>query len=125
MALILSADDDASIRQVITRVLERGGHTVIAVSDGAAAITEARDRFPDLVLLDGEMPPGMSGFDACRILQQDCATSGIPVMMVTGSMPPGQVRERVPHVHAVLSKPFTAEELRSCVRQVLDEAKAD
>ena len=122
MAVIVSADDDAGIRQVITRVLERAGHTVIAVSDGAAAITETRARHPDLVLLDGEMPPGMNGFDACAALHEDADTSMIPVIMVTGSMPPTQVLQRVPHVRQVLGKPFTVQELQACVQQLLDNA---
>ena len=122
MAVIVSADDDAGIRQVITRVLERAGHTVIAVSDGAVAIAETRERHPDLVLLDGEMPPGMNGFDASTALHDDAATSMIPVMMVTASMPPAQVLQRVPHVRQVLGKPFTAQELQARVQQLLDEA---
>jgi twitching motility two-component system response regulator PilH len=105
---------------VITRVLEQAGHTVITVTDGAAAIAETRERRPDLVLLDGEMPPGINGFDACTTLYEDPATSMIPVMMVTGSMPPAQVRQRMPHVRHVLGKPFTAQELRTCVQQALN-----
>lgn len=124
MAVIVTADDNADIRLVITRTLERAGHTVIAVPDGAAALAEARSRRPDLVLLDGEMPPGMSGFEACRLLGDDPATAGIPVVMVTGSMPPAQVLGQAPRVTDVLGKPFTVPELTDCVRNALDGSSA-
>src|SRR5687768_12780298 len=107
MAVIVTADDDPDIRDVIARVLEGAGHTVIAVSDGASAVTQARAVRPDLVLLDGQMPPGMSGFEACRALRDDDELAGIPVVMVTGSMPPDQVRQQVPHAREVVAKPFT------------------
>lgn len=125
MAVIVSADDDTTIRQLIIRVLEQAGHTVIAVTDGTAAIAETRARRPDLVLLDGQMPTGMNGFDACTVLHEDPATSMIPVMMVTGSMSPTHVRQRLPHVRQVLGKPFTPQELRECVQQALDRDTSD
>ena len=119
MAVIVTADDDPDIREVIGRTLEGAGHTVIAVSDGVAALTQARARHPDLVLLDGEMPPGMSGFDACRALRDDDELAGIPVVMVTGSMPPDHAHQQAPHAREVVGKPFTRSDLLACVRRVL------
>ncbi|BFU47401.1 response regulator [Krasilnikovia sp. MM14-A1004] len=119
MAVIVAADDDPAMREMISRILQRAGHTVITVNDGAAAVDQVRERHPDLILLDGMMPPGMSGFEAYQLLHDDDELSTIPVMMVTGSVVPDQVRQQLPQVCDVITKPFTPDELLACVRQVL------
>ncbi|GAB1692555.1 response regulator [Krasilnikovia sp. M28-CT-15] len=119
MAVIVAADDDPAMCRLISRILQGVGHTVVTVNDGAAAIAQVRERRPDLILLDGEMPPGMSGFDAYLLLHDDDDLSAIPVMMVTGSATPDRVRQQLPEVCDVVTKPFTPEELLNCVRQVL------
>ena len=125
MAVIVTADDDPDIREAIARILQKAGHTVYTVTDGAAALTQARTVQPDLVLLDGQMPPGMNGFDACQALRDDADLTDIPVVMVTGSMPPDQVRQHAPHARDVVSKPFTHSDLQTCVQRVLSDAASD
>lgn len=122
VAVIVTADDDEAIRSTISRVLRRFGHTVIEAVDGRQALERVREHRPDLVLLDGMMPPGMSGFEASQRLRDDPDTAAIPVVMVTGSMSPEQVRQRLPFVSGVVSKPFTAAGLRAGVEQVLTAA---
>ena len=124
VAVIVTADDDRDIREIIAKVLRRDGHTVITVADGAAAVEQARAVRPDLVLLDGQMSPGLSGFDACRQLKGDQELAAIPVIMVTGSMPPEQIRERLPQLHAVVAKPFTRLELKQAVEEALGHTAA-
>ncbi|BFU47685.1 response regulator [Krasilnikovia sp. MM14-A1004] len=124
MAVIVVADDEAAMRELISRILQGAGHTVITVNDGRAAIERVRALRPDLVLLDGLMPPGMSGFEASLLLHDDDDLSAIPVMMVTGSVTPDEVRRQLPHICDVVLKPFTPDELLSCVRQVLDTPPA-
>ncbi|MFC6411162.1 response regulator [Planobispora longispora] len=74
MATVLVAEDDSDIRDLIVFKLEQTGHTVIAVGDGSAALRLARERTPDIVLLD-VMMPGMSGIDVCRELRQHAETA--------------------------------------------------
>jgi CheY-like chemotaxis protein len=115
MALVLVADDNERIREVITRVLQRVGHTVIAEADGESAWGRVRERRPDLVVIDGVMP-GTSGFDVCERIHGDPETSHIPVIVVSGWLPAGS---EASCATATLAKPFMPNELTERVEQVL------
>ncbi|MCW2637749.1 MAG: response regulator receiver protein [Dactylosporangium sp.] len=116
MALVLVADDNERIREVITRVLQRAGHTVIAESDGESAWERVREREPDLVLIDGVMP-GTSGFEVCERIHADPATANIPVIVVSGWLP---TDSQASCATAMLAKPFMPNELTEQVEQVLN-----
>src|SRR3954469_14450348 len=66
--LVLVAEDDASNRALLSRLLERAGYRSIAVGDGRDAIKAAVDEAPNLVLLDVGLP-GLNGLDVCRRLR--------------------------------------------------------
>ena len=57
---ILVVDDDAAIRRMLTRTLEREGYAVEAAADGGAALAAVERAVPDLVVLDVAMP-GLDG----------------------------------------------------------------
>jgi CheY-like chemotaxis protein len=115
MALVMVADDNERIRDVITRVLQRAGHTVIAESDGESAWRRLQECRPDLVLLDGVMP-GTSGSEICERIHADPATAHIPVILVSGWLPGGSEGSCAT---AMLAKPFMPNELIERVEQVL------
>ncbi|NJC70505.1 response regulator [Planosporangium thailandense] len=115
MALVLVADDNERIREVISRVLQRNGHTVIPAVDGEAAWETVRERKPDLVIIDGVMP-GTSGFEVCERIHADTATTHIPVIVVSGWLPAGS---EASCATATLAKPFMPNELTEQVEQVL------
>ena len=81
---ILLAEDDTVSRKLITRVLEKLGHRVVAVGDGAAAVSAIESQSFDLVFMDIRMPE-MDGLEAARkIRQRERATGGhIPIVAVT------------------------------------------
>ena len=79
--LVLLVDDDLGIQQVMQSVIEFNGYRV-AVTDGDAALTEARRLHPDVVLLDIHMPR-ISGTDLYRQLARDPATTAIPVVLTS------------------------------------------
>jgi two-component system response regulator MtrA len=76
---ILVVDDDASLAEMLTIVLEGEGFETTVVGDGTSALPALRESSPDLVLLD-LMLPGMNGIDVCRAIR---AESGVPVVMLT------------------------------------------
>jgi two-component system, OmpR family, response regulator MtrA len=76
---ILVVDDDASLAEMLTIVLEGEGFETTVVGDGTSALPALRESAPDLVLLD-LMLPGMNGIDVCRAIR---AESGVPVVMLT------------------------------------------
>jgi CheY-like chemotaxis protein len=123
MALILSADDDPDIRQLIERILVSAGHRVILAPDGQAALDAAfdEDLDLDLVILDVEMPR-MRGLDACRAIRDDSRTAHLPVIIASGSLVPPFDDVQEAGATACLGKPFTPAELRDAVDRELNAA---
>jgi twitching motility two-component system response regulator PilH len=82
MAKILLIEDSPTDTAVLTQLLERNGHQVIARTNAEDGIEAARAELPDLVLMDVVLP-GMNGFQATRALSRDSATTAIPVLIVS------------------------------------------
>lgn len=82
MAVVLIVDDSPTEVHVIKATLERNGYETLTADSGAAGVELARDKKPDLILMDVVMP-GLNGFQATRQLSRDPQTATIPVIMVT------------------------------------------
>lgn len=83
MSRVLVVEDDPDLVALVTRWLERDGHKVEHVADGAKALEVLRkDPLPRLVLLD-VMLPKVDGFEVLRQLRDDKRTKTLPVVMVT------------------------------------------
>jgi CheY-like chemotaxis protein len=80
--LVLVADDDDFMRDMVAENVQSLGYRVVFASTGRGAIDMARQAAPDLVLMDGMMPE-MDGFEACRVLTESPETADIPVLMLT------------------------------------------
>jgi DNA-binding response OmpR family regulator len=83
--MVLVADDEPQMLELVTRHLRSINPKleVIEASDGDDAWRLARERLPDLVVLD-VMMPGMSGWEVCRKIRQDAALAHTGVLMLTG-----------------------------------------
>ena len=79
---ILVVDDTPENIDVATALLA-SKYTVKAAVNGPMALKIAEKKPPDLILLDIQMP-GMDGYEVCRRLKADPATSAIPVIFLTG-----------------------------------------
>jgi adenylate cyclase len=79
---ILVVDDNESNRNLLSRRLERQGHTVLQGEDGASALALVQQEAFDLVLLD-LMMPGISGYDVLARLKRDARHRDIPVIMIS------------------------------------------
>jgi len=81
--LILIVDDNPHAVSLVSIVLSRKIDCELAVAfDGSTAIKQAREKKPDLILMDWQMP-GIDGIRAIEILKEDPATASIPVIMIT------------------------------------------
>jgi putative two-component system response regulator len=80
-ATVLAVDDESTNLQLLRQVLQEH-YRLLFAKDGARAIELAVNEKPDLILLDVMMPE-MTGYDVCRVLKANPATSGIPVIFVT------------------------------------------
>ncbi|MBN1177915.1 MAG: response regulator [Anaerolineae bacterium] len=81
-AVILIADDNASIRSLLSQALEEEGYRTLSAIDGADVVSQARLHHPDLIISDVKMP-GISGFDALQILKRDPTTADIPFVILS------------------------------------------
>ncbi|MEU5343121.1 MULTISPECIES: response regulator transcription factor [unclassified Streptomyces] len=115
-AYILIAEDDVMQAELIRRLLVREGHTAVVVTDGRVALDEARDRRPDLVILD-VMLPGLDGFGVCRVLRQD---ADIPVLMLTARSTEDDLLLGLDlGADDYMTKPYSPRELLARIRIVL------
>jgi two-component system response regulator MprA len=120
---IVLADDDRAIRDALGRALTLAGYDVIAVSDGAAALTTIAGQQPDVVLLD-VMMPNIDGLTVCRVLRAE--KNKVPVLMLTART---ETSDRVAGLDAgaddYLPKPFDLDELLARVRALLRRSRSD
>lgn len=84
---ILIADDSATERVNLTRILETAGYQVVPTQSGNEAKSLAESQLPDLIMLDIIMEDG-DGYQACRALKRSPATQAIPVIMISSKSNP-------------------------------------
>jgi two-component system, OmpR family, response regulator MprA len=116
-AHILIVDDDARVTSALRRTLAYEGYQLSVAENGERALSLARAKQPDLVILD-LMLPGMDGLEVCRRLR--AAGEGIAVLMLTAR---DAVADRVAGLETgaddYLVKPFALEELLARVKALL------
>ncbi len=117
---ILVVDDNASNRDLLTRRLQRQGHTVLQAENGALALALVEKEALDLVLLD-MMMPGISGYDVLASLKSDPQFREIPVIMISAlSELASIVRCIEAGADDYLTKPFDPTLLRARVSTSLE-----
>jgi DNA-binding response OmpR family regulator len=80
--LVLAADDDEDILELVSLTLRRGGCDVIKARDGDEALQTAFERRPDLIVLD-VMMPRKDGYQVVAALRRDDRTSLVPVIFLS------------------------------------------
>jgi two-component system, OmpR family, phosphate regulon response regulator PhoB len=119
MSRVLVIEDETDLRELLEFNLRGAGYEVLGASDGAAGVALARERRPDLVLLD-IMLPDASGLDICRMLKSHPHTRDAQVVMVTAK---GEEIDRVVGFELgaddYVVKPFSTRELLLRVQAVL------
>jgi two-component system phosphate regulon response regulator PhoB len=80
--LVLAADDEADIRELVALRLSRAGYRVEKARDGLEAFERAVELVPDLIVLDVSMP-GQDGLETSRRLRVDPRTTHVPVVFLT------------------------------------------
>ena len=117
VATLLLVEDDAAIAEPLARALEREGHDVTWIADGAEAAREGAGGDHDLVILDLGLP-GLDGLDVCRRIR--AVRPAVPVLMLTAR---AEELDAVVGLDAgaddYVAKPFRAAELLARVRALL------
>ena len=117
--LVLAIDDSRDIHALLRPHVKDEGAELISAMDGATGLRLARDKRPDLILLDVLMPE-MDGFEVCGRLKLEPVTAEIPLVFLTGLSDPAAKRRALDQgALDFFSKPFDPNELRARVRATL------
>ena len=120
MTTVLVIDDEAPIRLLCRVNLEAEGMTVLEAGDGPSGLERAREKRPDIVLLD-VMMPGLDGWGVAEQLLEDGETAAIPIIFLTAR---AEFRDRARGLDIggidYITKPFNPVELAPLVRDLLE-----
>jgi PAS domain S-box-containing protein len=120
---ILIADDNADMREYLSRLLQKAGYEVAAVANGLAALDFARRQHPSLVISD-VMMPGLDGFSLVRELRQTPDTRMTSIILVSARAgEEARVEGALIGADDYLTKPFSARELLARVEMHLNLAR--
>lgn len=116
---VLVADDDESMRKLLSTVLTMRGFEVVLAKDGRDAVAQAKGLKPALIIMDVDMP-GMDGLSALETLKKDPATRATPVLVISG-LPGAVISPEAFKEGAIgfLEKPFEPAALAQEVRLTL------
>jgi adenylate cyclase len=117
-ARILVVDDMPANVRLLEAVLEPAGFSVISASSGPEALECVAADLPDLVLLDVQMA-GMNGYEVCRRIRENEATSLLPVVMITSHDSEARVDGIRAGADDFVTKPFDKQELLLRVRSLV------
>ena len=118
-ATVLVVDDEKDLLDLVTYHLEKAGLKSLAARDGETALQMAKDRLPDLIVLD-LMLPGLDGLEICRKLRKEPKTAHMAIIMLTAKA------EEVDRIVGLemgaddyMVKPFSPRELVARIKAVL------
>jgi two-component system response regulator PilR (NtrC family) len=116
---ILVVDDELSMREFISILLEREGYEVLTAADAATALSRLATSDIDLVISDVQMP-GLNGLELlCRIKEETPETA---VLMITAFSTAEQAVEAMKlGAYDYLAKPFKVDEIKILVRNALEK----
>jgi CheY-like chemotaxis protein len=115
---ILLIDDEPFLLKVLLVRLKHWGYDAMGAAEGPEGLVTMRKNWPDLVILDKEMP-GMNGDQVVQIMKTDEALKHIPVMMISADVEDLATSARGCGVECYLPKPFEAEELHDMIITLL------
>lgn len=122
---ILTVDDNEALRYSLVRSLRDAGYQVVEAKTGAEALARAAE-LPDLITLDVNLPD-MNGFQVCRKIKADPATTHIPILHVSSTFvdPQSRVRGLEGGADAYLAEPIDRAELIATVGALLRLKRAE
>lgn len=119
---ILVVDDEPGIRLYLKRLLGNAGFDVRTAADGNEAVSSIEAEPPDLVILD-VMVGGRDGYEICETIKQNPSRAAIKVLMLSAKSRAIEIEKGMAlGADAYLTKPFSMDELRDMVRDLLADA---
>ncbi|MGH8585898.1 MAG: response regulator [Gammaproteobacteria bacterium] len=123
MKVVLIVEDNDKNRKLARDVLQAKGYATIEAVNGEDGVRLARERNPELVLMDIRLP-GISGIEALAVLRADPKTSSIPVVALTASVTPTD-RTHITQAgfDAFLAKPMVLREFVDTVKRLVESGR--
>lgn len=116
---VLIAEDEETIVESLSFLMEKEGYDVSVATDGQMAISMIMRDLPDMVLLD-VMMPGCDGFDVVRAVRDNPQTRPVPIMMLTAKTREVDRRKGLElGVDDFVTKPFSTRDVVSRVKAML------
>jgi CheY-like chemotaxis protein len=118
--LILVADDDDDVRELVVFRLERAGYQVVTASDGQEAVQVALERPPDVCVIDVMMPK-LDGYEVTERLRASPGLAEVPIVLLTASVQEAAVNRGLEAgASDYIKKPFSPQELVERIAAALD-----
>jgi PAS domain S-box-containing protein len=120
--LLYVEDNSANLKLVEQLIARRPDMRLMSAGDGAAGIDLARDNLPEVILMDINLP-GMNGFEALKILQEDPLTAHIPVVAISANAMQGDIKKGLDAgFFGYLTKPIDVREFMAALDVALEFA---
>ncbi len=121
--LVLVADDDPHIRDVLVFTLEKSGMAVLQAADGMEALALALERKPDIIILDITMPK-LDGLEVCRRLRAHTDGADLPILFLSSR---DEDVDRIVGLEIggddYVTKPFSPREITARIQAILKRTK--
>ena len=123
MSTVLIVEDNEKNMKLARDVLQAKGYQTVEALTGEEGVKLAKERKPDLVLMDIQLP-GINGIEAFRRIRGDAATRSIPVVALTASVTPTD-RSAISAAgfDAFISKPISLKEFLDTVKRLVEGKK--
>jgi two-component system cell cycle response regulator DivK len=123
MSLVLIVEDNEKNMKLARDVLQAKGYQTVEAVTGEEGVKLAKERKPDLVLMDIQLP-GISGIEAFKQIRGNASTKAIPVIALTASVTPtDRTAITAAGFDAFLGKPINLKEFIDTVKRLLEKAK--
>jgi two-component system cell cycle response regulator DivK len=123
---VLVVEDNSKNMTLARDVLSHDGYVVIEATSAERGLELAREQQPSLILLDIQLPDGMDGMEAVKVLKHDQRTAAIPVVAVTAfAMKDDRQRALDAGFDGYLEKPYRVQALRDEVQRFLSPKGAE
>lgn len=121
--LILIADDDVDFRKVLSIRLASAGYDFLEAADGKEAIGIAKEKKPDLIILDIMMPQ-MDGMSMSQQLKESEVTKNIPIIFLSGLVDKTtETHDLESGQNIIFAKPYEANELLAAIDKLINQEK--
>ena len=122
MAVLLIAEDEKDMQNIIVDFMQQGGHSCILANDGVEALSILENNTVDLIILD-IMMPRLDGFTVCKFARNIC---DVPIIFLTAK---GEENDKLKGYEYgaddYVTKPFEAKEVMARIKAVLRRSKGD